>query len=220
MKRGITITGTGTASAAPDLLRLDVGGEAVGRTPEQALTEAGQGLDRMRAALQAGGVAAADLTSGTMSLWPRYEDKGKISGYVAELRMSARLRDLSNAGELISQAVAAGGTPARLHGMSFEHSEPSGLLARARSAAWRDAEAAARQYAGLAGRQLGPVLSVTESPGGEPVVPVLRGAVSALAAESVPIEPGLAEVSVRVEIRYDITGAAAEPVPQVDLQVE
>ncbi|MCI0687592.1 MAG: SIMPL domain-containing protein [Sporichthyaceae bacterium] len=204
MKRGITVTGTGTASAAPDLLRLDVGAEAVGRTPEQALSEASQALDRIRAALQAGGVAAADLASGTMSLWPRYEDKGKLSGYAAELRMAAKLRDLGNAGELISQAVAAGGTPARLHGMSFEHSEPSGLLAQARAAAWRDAEAAATQLAELAGRRLGLVLSVVESPGVGPVLPVLRGAVSALAAESVPIEPGLAEVSVRVEVRYGI----------------
>lgn len=210
MEPGVTVVGVGTASATPDVLRLDLGAEVLGRDPQQALAEAGQALDGMRAALTSAGVAAADLTSGTVSLWPRYEDKGKIAGYAAEMRMSAKLRDLSEAGALISRVVRAGGMPARLHGLSFEHSEPSGLLAAARAAAWRDAEAAARQYATLAGLALGAVRSVEETPADGPIQPImLRGAMGA-SAEAMPIEPGQSEVTVRVQVRYAFAGAAPE----------
>lgn len=211
MKRGVTVTGTGHAAAAPDVLRLELGAEMVGRSPQEALTEAGRALDQMRSTLRHAGVADPDLTSGTMSLWPRYEEKGKVSGYSAELRLTARLRDLGAAGELVSKTVLAGGKPARLHGMSFEHSDPTGLYEAAREAAWRSAEASARQYAQLAGRDLGPVLSVAETPGNGPVHPVLlRGADMAM-AEAVPIEPGSTAVTVRVEVRY----AFAVPVTEL-----
>jgi uncharacterized protein YggE len=204
--QGITVVATGTASAPPDVLRLDLGAEALGQNPQIALTEAGQALERMRTELSNAGVAAADLTSGTISLWPQHEDKGKISGYSATLRMSARIRDLDQAGALISRVVGAGGEPARLDGLTFEHSQPAGLLATAREAGWRDAEAAGRQYAALAGRELGPVLAVIETPVDGPVQPVFRAAMATL-AEAVPIEPGVSAVTVRVQVRYAFAGA-------------
>lgn len=209
MKQGITVAGTGSASATPDVLRLDVGAEVVGRSPQEALTQAGRALEQMRATLRSAGVGEADLASGAMSLWPRYEEKGKVSGYAAELRLSARLRDLASAGELISRTVLAGGTPARLHGMSFEHSEPAGLRTSAREAAWADAVASAGQYASLAGRELGPVISVTEAAGEGPVYPIMRGGPALAMAESVPVEPGISAVTVRVEVRFSFADPGA-----------
>jgi hypothetical protein len=205
--RGITVLGTGTAAATPDVLRLELGAEVLGQNPQQALAAASRALDLMRAELAGAGVAGSDLTSGSISLWPRHEEHGKLAGYAADLRMSARLRELTEAGTLISRVVAAGGEPARLHGLSFEHSEPAGLVAAARAAAWRDAEASARQYAELSGQPLGDVLGIAESPGAGPIRPVLlRGGMGA-AAEAVPIEPGETEVTVRVEVRYAFAGA-------------
>jgi len=203
---GITVLGIGTAAAIPDVLRLELGAEVLAPNPQQALTEASRALDRMRMELTGAGVAAADLTSGTISLWPRYErheEHGKLLGYAANLAMSAKLRDLTEAGTLISQVIAAGGEPARLYGLSFEHSGPASLVAAARAAAWRDAEAIARQYADLSGQRLGEVLSVTESPGEGPIHPVaaMRSGMGAT-AEAVPIEPGQAAVTVRVEVRF------------------
>ncbi|MGH8833597.1 MAG: SIMPL domain-containing protein [Actinomycetes bacterium] len=207
MPRGITVLGTGTAAATPDVLRLELGAEVLGQNPQQALAAASRALDLMRAELAGAGVAGSDLTSRSISLWPRHEEHGKLAGYAADLRMSARLRELTEAGTLISRVVAAGGEPARLHGLSFEHSEPAGLVAAARAAAWRDAEASARQYAELSGQPLGDVLGIAESPGAGPIRPVLlRGGMGA-AAEAVPIEPGETEVTVRVEVRYAFAGA-------------
>jgi uncharacterized protein YggE len=207
---GITALGTGTAAAIPDVLRLELGAEVLAPNPQQALTQASRALDRMRSELTGAGVAAADLTSGTVSLWPRYErheEHGKLLGYAANLPMSAKLRDLTEVGTLISRVIAAGGEPARLHGLSFEHSEPATLVAAARAAAWRDAEAIARQYADLSGQPLGEVLSVTESPGVEPIRPAVLRVGMGTTAEAVPIEPGEAAVTVRVEVRFAFAGA-------------
>lgn len=210
MPHGITVLGTGTAAAIPDVLRLELGAEVLAPNPQQALTEASRALDRMRTELTEAGVAAADLTSGTVSLCPRYEryeEHGKLLGYAANLPMSAKLRDLTEAGTLISRVIAAGGEPARLHGLSFEHSEPAGLVAAARADAWREAEAIARQYADLSGQPLGEVLSVTESPREGPIpLAALRGGMGAT-ADAVPIEPGEAAVTVRVEVRFAFAGA-------------
>jgi uncharacterized protein YggE len=49
--------------------------------------------------------------------------------------------------------------------VAFRHSDASGLLARAREAAWADALARATQLAGLAGRELGEVLAIDETVG-------------------------------------------------------
>lgn len=207
MARGVTVLGTGTAAAIPDVLRLELGAEVVAQNPQQALAAASRALGLMRAELAGARVAATDLISGGISLWPRYEEHGKLAGYAADLRMSAKLRELTEVGTLISRVIAAGGEPARLHGLSFEHSEPARLIAMARTAAWRDAEAIARQYAELSGQPLGEVLEIAESPGAGPIRPVLlRGGLGA-AADAVPIEPGEAEVTVRVEVRYAFAGA-------------
>lgn len=208
MPSGITVLGTGTAAATPDVLRLELGVEVLAPNPQQALTDASHALDLMRAELTGAGVAAGDLTSGSISLWPRYErheEHGKLIGYAADLRLSAKLRELTEAGTLISRVIAAGGEPARLHGLSFEHSEPAGLIAAARAAAWRDAQAVALQYAELSGQPLGEVLEVVESAGRAGPV-LLRAGIEATTA-AVPIEPGESAVTVRVEVRYAFAAA-------------
>jgi uncharacterized protein YggE len=52
-----------------------------------------------------------------------------------------------------------------VHDVSFRHSDPSGLFAGARDAAWADALARASQLAALAGRELGDVLAIDETVG-------------------------------------------------------
>ncbi len=71
------------------------------------------------------------------------------------------VRDLDIADRVVD-AVAAAGEEARLNGISFEIGDPATALAAARDAAYKDALAKARQYAGLTGRTLGAVLRVQE----------------------------------------------------------
>jgi uncharacterized protein YggE len=207
MDTGITVSGVGTASAPPNVMNLELGAEVTAPQVQLALDRASEALDQMRRVLLGWDVAAADLSSGDVSVWPKHDDRQQVTGYTATLRMSALLRNLGTAGALVSQTVAAGGDAARVFGMVLRHAEPSALLGQAREAAWKDAAARAGQYAELAGRTLGPVLSVLESGAASPPRP-LHGQYLAMAAPEaladLPIEPGIATVTVSVDVRWEL----------------
>jgi uncharacterized protein YggE len=202
---GITVTGVGQASAAPDVLRIFLAAEASATTVSAALDGASTALERIRQALLDAGVAVKDLASSNVVLHPQYGDRGGIQGYVARLGLQAALRDLGSAGELLADAVAAGGDAARLDGMAFEVADQTALQTEARAAAWENARAAAGQYAELSGRTLGRVLAAEE--GGGAIGPVRAGIALAAAHErsAVPVEPGTSTVTVQVQVRWELT---------------
>ncbi len=206
MDTGVTVTGAGTAAAPPDVMHLELAAEAEATGVQEALDQASAALERMRRALLGQGVDAADVASGPIGVNPRYDQKSRVCGYAAELRLRVMLRDLATAGSVLSAAVAAGGNAARVYSMSLEHSDPAELLRRAREAAWQDAHARAVQYARLAGRELGDVVAVTESPDGPQPIPraAYFAELSGAAVASVPVEAGTSTVTVRVTARWEL----------------
>jgi uncharacterized protein YggE len=199
-QRSVTVAGVGRAAGVPDVLRLQCGAEAEASSAEEALDRCSAGLTRMRDVLTAAGVTTEDLVSSGLSL---YHDAHRAR-FTARLGLRATVRDVSAAGRLVTEVVRAGGDTARLDSVAFEHSDPISLDQQARSAAFEEARARASQYAELAGASLGAVQSVEEAPSSPGVVPRL-GRMSLAAAEaSVPIEPGTAEVQVRVEVRWEL----------------
>jgi uncharacterized protein len=201
---GVTVSGVGSASAPPDLMRLDLAAEGRGHQVGTAVDAASRALDRMRETLLGSGVAPADLASGAITVRPEYDDRGRVAGYLARLTLQAGLRDLGDAGRLLGAVLASGGDAARVDGMRLAHSDPSALQARAREDAWRGARAAAEEYAALAGRALGQVLAVVEG-GGDGPAP--RGGFELAAMDrfaAVPVEPGASAVSVTVWVRWEL----------------
>jgi uncharacterized protein len=199
-QRSVTVAGVGRAAGVPDVLRLQCGAEAEASSAEEALDRCSAGLARMRDVLTAAGVTTEDLVSSGLSL---YHDAHRAR-FTARLGLRATVRDVSAAGRLVTEVVRAGGDTARLDSVAFEHSDPISLDQQARSAAFDEARARASQYAELAGASLGAVQSVEEALSSPGVVPRL-GRMSLAAAEaSVPIEPGTAEVQVRVEVRWEL----------------
>jgi uncharacterized protein len=203
MHEGVTVTGVGSASAPPDLMRLELAAEARAHQVMTAVDAASAALDRMRQVLLGAGMDAADLASGAVTVRPEYDEKGRVAGFLTRLRLSAQLRELGEAGRLLADALAAGGDAARVDGMQLMHSDPQALRSRARETAWREARAAAEEYARLAGRTLGAVVAVQES--GDGAQP--RGGFELAAMErfaAVPVEPGTAAVSVTVAVRWEL----------------
>ena len=86
--------------------------------------------------------------------------------------------------------------------MSFSLEDNDALLAAARDEAYAEARDKAEQYARLAGKELGAVVSISEDvQQHEPPMPYAR---AEAAASDVPIAPGSTEVSVRVEARWEM----------------
>jgi uncharacterized protein YggE len=199
---GVVVVGAGTAAAPPDLVRIDLAAEAIADTVSEALNQATVGLARIRSVLADAGVPGADLrttdTSVRVDHGPRDDGPQR---FVARLGLSAVVRDVTTAGSMVQNTLEEAGDTARLSGLSFSHSDPSGLLATARDAAFADALAKAQQFAALAGRQLGAVVAVDDTAGGGPVPLPHRMAAMPMAAEF-DIEGGQQEVSARVVVRW------------------
>ncbi len=204
MAGSVTVTGTGSAAAPPDVAVIDVAAEAAAAHASEALAQASSALTRMRDAALAGGVQPTDLGTTGTQLWPETDQKGRPSGYRAVLSMAVRSRDIPSVSDLLPALIAAGGDAGRLHGTRLEFSDPARLATTARERAFADARARAEQYAALAGSTLGEVVLIEEgeSPGAGPI-PTYR-AVAASMAESTPVEPGMQSVSAAVTVRWGL----------------
>jgi uncharacterized protein len=153
----VTVAGAGSATAVPDTALLQLGVEARGSTPVEALDGCRLALDQVLAALDAEGVDPAHRTTGGLELHEDWESRQPGQSpvrYLANARLGVRL----------AQPARAGGDAARVHGLGFVVGDPAAVAAAAREAAWRDAVARAEQYTRLSGTTLGRVLRIEEAP--------------------------------------------------------
>jgi uncharacterized protein YggE len=200
----ITVTGTGTVSGTPNQLVLSMGVQTSASSVSTALREANQAARRVISALKADGVRPADIQTSGLSIQPNYNNSQTPIGYGVSEQLAATLRDLAKAGSQIQAAVTAGGNATTVDGVSLNLTDTSGLLAHARAAAIRDAQAKAGQFARALGRPLGGVISVSDqSPAPYPIFAQGAAAMPS-AAGRVPVQPGKQQVSVQVTVVYAI----------------
>jgi uncharacterized protein YggE len=193
----ITVVGEGAVAAPPDVMRLHAGVEVRRRSAAEAFAEVRAAAARLAEALRGAGIAGEDLRTTELSLGPEYEAYPKVSAYRAAQGVEAVIRDLARADQVID-VVAGVGEEARLNGVAFEVSDPAAVLRRARDRAFADAAAKAAQYAELAGRELGGVVSVSEEveQGPQP----LR--VAAAMEDTGSVSPGRQTLTVVVRVGY------------------
>jgi uncharacterized protein YggE len=199
-RESVLVTGTGEVSGDPDTLTADFAVETTASTIGPALDGATAAATRMRDALVRAGIARADLRTSDFSIGSTVNDHQAITGYTVSQGLTAKIRNLPRAGDVMSAAIAAGGEAARLRGVSFAIENNAALLAEARRKAFADARQKAELYAREAGRPLGRVLAVTETApsfGGPP------GQFSPAAMDSrFPIEPGRQQLAANVTVEW------------------
>lgn len=205
----VTVTGTGSATAAPDMAVLTAGVEVTGPTADQALAAQGAAAKALLAAARKAGVAERDIRTESLALTPVYGDDGgkgdddeKVTGHRASQTFSLTIRDIDRTGAVIQAVVDAAGDAARIQAVAFDVEDPSALRAKARTAAFKDARAKATQYAKLTGRRLGRLVRLDESDGGR-ARPV-QMPVGAFAKDSVPVAPGRIQDEVSVTAVYEL----------------
>jgi uncharacterized protein len=199
----ITVTGTGTVTGTPNQLLLAMGVQVNGASVGSALASANGAVSRVAGALRRDGVAAADIQTSGLSIWPNYADGSQVPrGYGASESITVTLSNLKDAGTQIDDAVHAGGNATTVSDISLNLTDDNGLLAAARSRAVTDAETKAAQYAKALGQPLGPVVSITDQPASQPAPQY--AAASSAAKGSVPISPGTQQVSVSITVVFAI----------------
>ena len=198
----ITVTGTGTVTGTPNQLMLSMGVQVNGASVSSALDQANQAVSAVTAALRQRGVAAADIQTSGLSVYPNYQGNSQVPvGYGVSESLTATLKDLSAAGGQIEAAVHAGGNATTVDNVSLNLADDGSLLASARANAIKDANAKAAQFAKALGVTLGQVISVSSADQSTPPI-MFNAQASAAKGAPVPISPGSQQVSVSVTVVY------------------
>lgn len=197
----ITVSGTGTVDSTPDRASFDFGVTTNGATAAEALGRNSAEARSIIDALKKAGVAAADIQTTQVSLWPQTSSNGlRITGYQASNSVNVSAA-LARSGALVDAAVGAGAN--NVDGPNLDTAEKTSLYDRALDKALSDARQKAQAIASAAGLTLGTALKVHE--GGNAVVePMFAEAARASAAP--PIEAGTQKVQASVTVTYSAGG--------------
>ncbi|SLN33756.1 26 kDa periplasmic immunogenic protein precursor [Pseudoruegeria aquimaris] len=205
--RQITVTAEGQVTAAPDMATVTLGVITEGETGAQALAANSERMTRVLAALEADGIAPADMQTSGLSVSPRWRQataagQREITGFVASNMVTVRVRELGALGGVLDGVMKQGGNSFR--GVQFGLADGSALMDEARRAAVAEARARAALYAEAAGVDLGDLLSLSEAGSYRPQPRMME---AAMARDSVPIAEGELTLSATVTLVYEIKDA-------------
>ena len=204
MDSGITVTGAGSAEAPADLLRFTLGiGHDAGDVAD-AVDTVGDKTTKVIAALRDQGVGADDIRTTGVNVHPNYGmEPGQVPAYRASHSIQVETKDLDAFSRLLTAAIDAAGNDLMVEQVGFDVADKSALVEQAREAAVADARQRAEQLARLAGRELGRVESVEESPLSGPIpIGVRQASSKAGAAPGLSVEPGRQTVEIAVTILW------------------
>lgn len=201
---GITVVGTGFAEATPDLMNVDIGVSVRSESVTEASGQARQDAASLIDALTRAGLERKDIVTRNYSVHPEYDHRDgqqRLLGYRVTNEIGVTIRDVAGAGAILDAAVSAVGDAVTINRVQLTLDDEKPARDVAREAAWEDALGRAEHLARLAGRTLGPVVSIVESTGHTfPPRPMMRAAM----AESTPIEAGTTSTKVDLEIRFSL----------------
>ncbi|MDD2858008.1 MAG: SIMPL domain-containing protein [Candidatus Nanopelagicales bacterium] len=204
----VKVSGTGTSTVVPDAARVAFSIVVTASSSTQASTKAAAVEAAVLATLVKQGIPEADITTDTVAVGPVYDSTGRtqrITGYQARQSFTVLVRDVAKAGGLVSAVVATGGDDVQIDGTTLIVTDPTAAEAKARDRATTSARAKAEQYASSLDLTLGPVVSVTELSQSQPVLAGASAADAAVSPET-KVLPGTQDVSVVVEISWEVSG--------------
>ncbi|MFH1086582.1 MAG: SIMPL domain-containing protein [Chloroflexota bacterium] len=163
---GIVVTGTGTASAQPELALIHLGVETVSGEAGAAIDENTAASTATLAAIKGLGVDDKDVQTVSYNVWVEQvtDKEGRPTGelrYHATNQLRVRLRDPKLAGKLLGAALKAGANT--VNGVSFTVSDMAALERQARDLALADAKAKAEQIATGLGAKVGKLRYASDS---------------------------------------------------------
>ncbi len=198
----LSVVGTGSVTTTPDIARLSAGVTTQGSTASEAMDANARAMAKVIEALKDAGISSKDLQTEFVSVNPRSDDGGQaITGYSASNAVSAVVRGLSDVGDVIDAAVAAGAN--NVNGPSLSRDDQDKLYRDALEKAVANAREKATALTRAAGVSLGKIRSLSESP--ESVGPLVYEAFAQRADSGTPIEPGTAETTATVRVVFAIS---------------
>jgi uncharacterized protein YggE len=197
-----------SVEAEPDLVTVGAGVTTQAPTAVEAMRANAQAMTSVIARIKALGIPERDIQTTGINLGAQYdydqESRRQVfRGYQVSNRVSVKLRDVPRTGEVLDALVSAGATD--LSGPDFSIEDDAGARAQARKAAMASAQAQALDYARAAGYSGVRLLEISESIASAPPMPYARGVALEAAAPKTPVQPGLVQAGVTIQVTYEMT---------------
>jgi uncharacterized protein YggE len=200
---GITVVGTGSASAVPDEAEWSFGVRAEADTASGAMNQAATVSKQVISALKDAGIKGEDLRTESVSLYPQQDEMGQnIIGYSASSTVHATMQ-ISKAGQIIDRVVAVGAN--EIYGPNLRVSNSDEQYAQAVDEAFDDARARAEAVARKAGVALGAPVAIVEGGGGGMPIPYYGRTTLAEGAFDMAIEPGQQDIQAVLTVTFAIS---------------
>ena len=201
----IRVVGTATVSTTPDIAKSQIGVQTFNSEVEPAVDENNRKAEAIIQALRQQGIEERDIQTSHFSIYPQrnYKDDRpeEIIGYQVDNSISVVIRDLTAIGKVLQSTIDAGANT--ISGVTFTLDDPEPFRSDARTKAIKNARERAQSMAEAAGIKLGKVISINEvSSSG--YITARADYDKVAAAEEVPIQPGELELTVQVEMVFEI----------------
>jgi hypothetical protein len=201
----VTVQGTGTAEARPDMLTISLGVQTQASSATVALSTNSAKANALISQLEADGVAEQDIQTSGLSVQPVYTGpKQLITAYQVVDTVTVNLYDLAEAGKIIDDAANAAGNAIEVNDITFSVRDDSALLGQARAAAVRQAMGQAQVMATAAGLSRGPLCSLVDNTSPPPPLTLDAGTPARATAPSTPIQGGEEVVTADVTAVYEL----------------
>lgn len=163
----ISVLGTGTVLAQPDMARINIGFSYTKSTVSEAKTAAEQTLQRILGILRQENVEDKFVKTVDLNFDTEYEYRNRRRyriGQRVQQTILVTINDMVKSPERLSSALnkITAIDNVEVHNISFDIENKTELFKRSRELAYQKALDKARQYAELSNRRLGKVLSVSE----------------------------------------------------------
>lgn len=207
----VEITASETVQSEPDQATVGAGVTSRARTAVQAMRDNANAMDAVIGRLKALGIAREDIQTSGVNLNAAFQYNNNntppvFQGYDVTNQVSVTLRDIAKIGATLDALVTSGAN--NLNGPFFSRKNDKPQRAQAREAAFKTAEAQARDYARMAGFGGVRLLAVEETlqQGGPIAFDVSAPrAITVTAQKTTPIEPGRIGTVVQMTVKYEMT---------------
>ena len=202
----VSVTGEGRVEMVPDMAIVSLGVTHQRPTAGAAMDAVAKATRAIFSELDDFAIDAKDIQTTGLNLHPVFDRRNnsgqppKIVGFSGNTTLTIVVRDLDKIGGLLDEIVDVGAN--RLQGISFDISDKSDALTKARIAAVNDAKAKAATMAEAAGAKLGRVLELSESGPSFNQGPMIRAEMAM--ADAMPIAAGSQSLLVQVWSKFEL----------------
>lgn len=200
----VSFSELGSTTLVPDTIRVSAYATTVSKSSVTTLAKLSDVANAMREVLVRNNVMAADFSSANLSLYPEYSyapnGNRNLLGYRGSQNFEIIVKNVKSAGVIVDQLVAASDNQLQINSISSFVLDSTQALKMARKEAMEKATIKAQEYARLANKRLGKILSISENTN----LPVMQPLAMAKEASGTSFDLGSTKVEVSLSISFQI----------------